>query len=134
MRHLGNLWKAVNVISSARELAIETRRFQWDVTMPCTFFLEAEHANIRLSYHDQLQVLAKVELQAGFGWQLATDQDEAGVYLVAKRKPLIGSMGRGKFGFTLPRGIHLSFKLKHCQLCFDNLHSALELPPFPLES
>ena len=112
MRHLGNFWNAINLISAARDLAVETRRFQWDVTIPNTFYLDVEHADIRLSWHDQLQVVAKLELQAGFGWQWTTDQDTAGVYIVAKRKPLIGSIGRGKLAFTLPHGVHISLKAR----------------------
>ncbi len=130
MRRLGNFWNAINLISAARDLAVETRRFQWDVSIPNTFYLDAEHADIRLSWHDGLQVLAKLELQAGFGWQWTTDQDVAGVYVVVKRKPLIGSIGRGKFAFTLPRGVHISLKLDHCQLCCDGLQTSLDLPPF----
>lgn len=134
MRHLSNLGKAARLLNAARELAVETQGFQWDVTAPNTLFLQAEQSDIRLAIHDQPQILAKVELRAGFGWQLTTDQDEAGVYVVAKRKPVIGSIGRGRFHFTLPRGLHISLKLEQCQLCFDDLTASLELPPCLLEA
>lgn len=133
MRHLGNIWKAARLFNAARELAVETQRFQWDVTEPNTFFLQAEQSDIGLVWHDQPQILAKIEMRAGFGWQLTTDQDGAGVYVVAKRKPVIGSIGRGKFHFYLPRGVHISLKLKQCQLCFDDLTASLDLPPFLIE-
>ena len=133
MRHLGNFWKAAQLLNSARDLALETQRFRWDVTTPGTLFLQAEQSDIRLGWHDQPQILAKVELRAGFGWQLTTDQDAAGVYIVALRKPVIGSIARGKFHFTLPRGVFISLKLKQCQLRFDDLTATLDLPPFPLE-
>ena len=107
----------MNLVNSARELAIETRRFQWKVTAPNTFFLQAEHADIRIGTTNRASISAKAELQVGIGWQLATDQDEAGVYIVARRKPVIGSIGRAKFTIALPPGIHLSLKLDHCQLC-----------------
>ncbi len=134
MRHLGNLWKAANLLNAARELAVETQGFQWDITTPNTLFVQAEQSNIRLALHDQPQILAKVELRSGFGWQMTTDQDDAGVYIVAKRKPVIGSIARGKFHFTLPRGVHISLKLTQCQLCFDDLTASLDLPPFLLEA
>ena len=75
-----------------------------------------------------------VLLRAGFGWQLTTDQDDAGVYVVAKRKPVIGSIARGKFHFTLPQGVYISLKLTQCQLCLDDLTASLDLPPFLLEA
>lgn len=131
MRYLANIWNAVKLVSSARDLAVETRRFEWTVSIPNTFFLQAEHCDINLSWHDNHNVIANLELQAGFGWQWTTDQDEAGVYIVARRKPLIGSIGRGKLDFALPQGIHLSLKLENCRLCFDKLDASLELPPFP---
>ena len=89
-----------------------------------------EHSDVRLAWHDQPRILAKVELRAGFGWQLTTDQDAAGVYLVAVRKPVIGSVGRGKFHLTLPRGVFISLKLTQCQLRFHDLTATLDLPPF----
>ncbi len=134
MRHAGKVWKAAQLLNSARELALETQRFQWDVRPPNTLFLQAEQSDIRLDLHDQPQILAKVELRARFGWRLNTDQDAAGVYVVALRKPVIGSIGRGRFHFTLPRGLHISLKLRQCQLCFNDLTASLDLPPFMLES
>ena len=134
MRHLGNFWKAAQLLNSARDLAVETQHLHWDVTTPSTLFLQAEQSDIRLAWHDQPQILAKVELRAGFGWQLTTDQDEAGVYVVAVRKAVIGSIARGKFHFSLPRGVYISLKLTQCQLCFDDLTASLDLPPFLLEA
>lgn len=133
MRHLGNFWKAAQLLNSARELAVETQRFHWDVTTPCTLFLQAEQSDIWLAQHDQPRILARVELRVGFGWRLTTDQDAAGVYVVALRKPVIGSIARGKFHFSLPPGVYVSLKLDQCQLCFDDLTASLDLPPFPLE-
>lgn len=134
MRYLGNITKAARLLNTARELAIETQRFRWDVAIPSTLFLQSEQSDIRLAFHDQPQILAEAELRAGFGWQLTTDQDSAGVYVVAVRKPVIGSIARGKFTFSCPRGIYLSLKLQHCRLCFDDLNASLDLPPFPLET
>ena len=133
MRHIGNIWAAVKLIGSARDLAVERRQLQWDVQPPGTFFLEAEQSDVSLIRQDQAQVRAVLELHAGFGWQLASDQDEAGVYLVAKRKAVIGSIARARIEVTLPRDIHISLDLRHCRLCLKDAHTALELPPPILE-
>lgn len=129
MRMLDNVWKALRIVGAARELAIEKRRFNWKVAAGTTFFLQAEYADIHLVAHDRLEVLAKVELQAGFGWQLATDQDEAGVYMIARRKTLIGSIGRARFEIKLPEQAHISLKLKDCKVCLAELNTALDLGP-----
>lgn len=134
MRHVGNIWKAARLLSSARDLAVETQRFHWDVRTPSTLFLQAEQSDIRLALHDQPQILARVELRVGFGWQLTTDQDSAGVYIVAVRKRVIGSIARAKFTIHCPRGIYLSLKLQNCRLCFDDMTASLDLPPFMSET
>lgn len=128
MQHLDNLWKAVNIVGSVRDLAVESKLYQWEVSAPMTFYLHVEYADITLKRRQQHTILAKVQLQAGFGWQVVTDQDEAGVYMVAKRKPVIGSIGRGKFEITLPENIHVTLKLEHAQLTLDNLNTTLDIP------
>lgn len=130
MRMLDSIWRALRIVGAAREMAIETRRFNWKVAAGTTFFLQAEYADIHLVSHDRPEVLAKVELQAGFGWQLATDQDEAGVYMIVRRKALIGSLGRAKFDIKLPEQAHISLKLDNCQVCLAELNTALDLAPF----
>ena len=130
---LDKAWKALKIVGAARELALETRHFSWDVAARTTFFLQAEHADIRLLTHQSDEIQAKIELQAGFGWQVATDQDEAGVYIIARRKPLIGTIGRGRLEITLPVHAHISLKLNGCQLSFAELNAAFDLPPFSLE-
>ena len=134
MRLLDNTLKALKLVGAARELAIETRRFNWNVAPGTTLYLQAEYADIRLVTHDRRELLAKVELQAGFGWQLLADQDEAGVYIIVRRKPLIGSISRCSFDIALPDDLHLSLQLEYCRLCLDELTSSLELPPLASES
>jgi hypothetical protein len=128
MQGLDSLWKAVNLVSSVRNLAVETKIYQWEITPPITFFLDVEYADVTLTRHELPMISAKIELQAGFGWQVATDQDDAGVYIIAKRKPLIGTMGRGNFYIALPHDIHVTLKLEHCQLTLDDLNTTLDFP------
>jgi hypothetical protein len=129
MQHLDSLWKAVTIVSSVRDLALESKTYHWDITPPITFYLHVEYADVILKRHDKPMISAKVELQAGFGWQVTTDQDDAGAYIVAKRKPLIGTMGHGKFDIILPHNIHVTLKLEHCQLTLDDLNTTLDIPP-----
>ena len=125
MQALRKAWQALEIIGAARDLAIDTRRFSWDAA-----YLQAEQADIRLTTHERGTILAKIELRASFGWQLVTDRDEAGVYIIARRKPLIGSVGRARFDITLPADLHVSLKLEHCQVCLVNVNAELDLPPF----
>ena len=128
------LWRALKWLGAARDLAVEKRRYQWDVQPPNTFFLDAEQADIHLKPHDEARILASIELRGGFAWQVATDQDEAGVYIIARRKSIVGSIGRGRFDVSLPRGLHISLKLENCRLRMDGLHGEVEFPPDVYES
>lgn len=129
MQNLENLWKAVNLVGSMRDLAIESKNYQWDVVPPLTFFLQVEHADVILKRHSTPVILARTEIQAGFGWQVVTDQDDAGVYIVGKRKPVIGTIGRAKFFITVPDSIHVTLKIDHCQLTLDDVSSTFDFPP-----
>ena len=71
MRMLDRTWKALKIVGATRELAIQTRRYKWEVAPGTTFFLQAEYADIRLLTHERQEIRAKLELQAGFG--LAAD-------------------------------------------------------------
>ncbi|MCY4464528.1 MAG: hypothetical protein OXE46_03220 [Chloroflexi bacterium] len=134
MAQLERLWRALKLLGAARDLAVEKRQYRWDIKPPNTFYLKAEHADIHLRPHDEARILTTIELRGGFGWQIATDQDEAGVYIIARRKPIVGSIGRGRFSVLLPPGIHISLKLEHCRLRMDNLNGGIEFPPDVYES
>lgn len=134
MAQLAGLRRALKLLGAARDLAVEKRRYQWDVEAPNTFFLNAEHADIHLKPHDEARAVATIELRGAFAWQVATDQDEAGVYIIVRRKAIVGSIGRGRFDVLLPRGIHISLKLENCRLCMDDLNGDIELPPDLYES
>ena len=129
-RMLDKAWQAFKLLGAARDIAIESRHFNWDVAPRATFFLQAEYADIRLVKRERQAIDLKVQLQAGFGWQLLTDHDDAGVYVIARRKAVIGRLSRGRFEIALPADAHVSLKLDHCQLCLAELNTALELPPF----
>lgn len=94
-----------------------------------TFYLEADYAEVKLSRAEGENLYLGVKLRASMSWKLATDRDEAGVYVFAKRKPLIGNIGRARFQVRVPRGAHISLQLKNCVLCLDDLVSNLDLPP-----
>lgn len=134
MQHLDNLWKAVNIVGNVRDMAIESKTYRWNIEPPITFYLHVEHADILIQRWESPIIDMKVKLQAGFGWRVATDQDEAGVYVVAKRKPFIGSMGRAKLTVTLPQNMYLTLKLEHCQLSLDNLNTTINIPPLSDEA
>ena len=134
MARFDKLRDALKLAGAARDLAVEKRRYSWDVTPPATFYLQAEHAEIRLSPHDKLRIDATIELRGGFAWQLATEKDDAGVYIVVRRKAVLGTLARLRIHAHLPPGLTISLKLHNCQLRLDDLHGELDFPPDLYES
>lgn len=131
MPQLQKLRSALDLLLSLRDLTSLSRSYQWQVQSPSTFYLEAEYAQVNLSRSEGNQLSVNVRLRAPMSWKLATEKDEAGVYVLIKRKPLIGNIGRARFHISVPRSVHISLQLRNCALCLDDLVGELDLPPEP---
>ena len=83
---------------------------------------------MRIARQDVPQIEVMSLLQAPFGWRVAAEQDDAGVYFVALRRPVIGSMAWASFLVTVPRDAHLALKLEHTRLCLEDVKGVMELP------
>ncbi len=127
-RHVQQLWKAIDLLGYARDLAYESTTYRWEVSRPNTFFLDAEYADVTLNRQETAQISATVRLRASFSWQLTTEQDDAGVYVVARRKAVIGNVGQARFVISVPTDIHVSLRLRHCRLSLEGFDGALDLP------
>ncbi len=129
MRKLNKLRGALDLVLSIRDLTIVSRNYQWEVRAPSSFYLEAEFAEVNLSRSEDNQLYVNVRLRASMSWKLTTERDEAGVYVVIRRKPLIGNIGRARFNVRVPRGVHISLQLENSLLCLNDLVRTLDLPP-----
>src|SRR5689334_14414230 len=74
----------------------------FDVVLPVTIFVRASHSSVTVQMKPGNQVRVTANLQAFFGWELVAEQDDAGIYIVAKRKPIMGSLSRAKFTLIVP--------------------------------
>lgn len=128
MRNMRHLRKAFDLVESVRDLAYESTTYQWEVDPPATFYFDAEFADVRLTRSDSRQIFATVKLRAAFGWKLVTEQDDAGVYFVARRRAVIGNVGHARFFITLPTDVHVSLRLQHCNVSIEDFSGELELP------
>lgn len=129
MQHLDTFWKVINAASTVRDLAIDSRQYQFIVAPPVTFYLDAEMAAVRVVRWQLPKVEVQMELQAGFGWRVETDQDDVGVYIVAKRRPVVGNLARADFAVFIPEDTHLVLKLAESALLLNNLTGTYEIPP-----
>jgi hypothetical protein len=129
VHHLNTLWKAVNAASVVTELARQSQTYHFAVNGPMTFYLRAEQATVRVIRWTQPRIEVEVQLQAAFGWRLATDQDEAGVYLVAKRRAVVGGLSRATFSIFAPHTTYLILKIEDGQIILEHVSGTFHVPP-----
>lgn len=133
MQQLDTLWKVISAAGTVRDLAQERKTYQFTVTPPTTLYMHTEHAVIHVRRWHSPKIEIRTVLDVRIGWRVQTDQDESGVYLVAKRRTVVGSMARGEFTVHVPYDTHLILKVEHGAILLDNVNATLQIPP-PVDS
>jgi hypothetical protein len=133
MQHLNTLWQAVNAASTVTDLARQSQTFHFNVQGSVTFYLQAEHAEVRVNRWYQPKIEVTAQLQVPFGWRLQTDQDEAGVYVVAKRRAVVGTLSSANFTLFVPHDTYLLLKIDDGSIVMEHVTGTLNLPPIHVE-
>ena len=133
MQHLNTLTELANAVSTVAEIARHTQTFRFNVSGATTLYMDVESAEVRVLRRADLlaesrQIEVTATLQAPFAWRVATDQDEAGVYVVARRRPVVGAVASGAFAVIVPPDAYLVLKLKDCRLSLEAISGTVELP------
>lgn len=138
MQNLNRLWQlagaAASVRDTVRDLTHQQRVDHFSlIRQPVTFYLQTEAASLTIIRWHEPRIELHTRLQASFGWRVATDQDEAGVYVVAKRRAVVGTLSGGlaaaTFVIRVPVDTYLILKLDDCELIQTHLSGTLHLPP-----
>lgn len=129
MQNLNTLWQVLNAANSVRELSTSTQTYRFGVTAATTFYLQAEGVAVEITRWAQPMIEVTMRLQAAFGWRVASDQDEAGVYVVARRRTLVGGLSGGSFEVFVPYNTYLILKLTDGRVQLENVNGTLNLPP-----
>jgi glutamate synthase domain-containing protein 1 len=133
MQHLNTLTQVANAASALAELTRKSTTYRFNVMADTTFYLDVSQAEVRLLRHPAAQIEVTMMLQAPFAWRVVTDQDEAGVYVVAKLRPVVGGLAGALFSVVVPDQAHLVLKLQRCRLCLEAVDSTLQIPPVSME-
>jgi hypothetical protein len=128
MQHLNTLTELVNAVSTVAELARASQTYRFNVGSATTFYLHAEQAEIRLQRHAAPQIEISAQLQAPFAWRIGSDQDDVGVYFVARRRPVVGAMAGAVLTVIVPDDCYLVLKLVSCRLSLDGINGTVEIP------
>jgi hypothetical protein len=101
--------------AAASQATSESFRQIFNVQLPCTVYVRAAHCTVdvrrQAAERERERVELHATLRAAFGWEFSTDQDDAGVYIVAKRKPVVGALADARFSLNVPTGAHLVLHL-----------------------
>ena len=81
------------------------------VEHPVTVFVRASRCRINIQYHELEQVELHARLYNAFGLRFVTEQDDAGVYVIVKRRRLLGWISRADFLLRVPHFANLAFNL-----------------------
>lgn len=134
MQKLNGLWQVVDAASTVRDIAQQTRVYHFNTgDQPITFYLQAESARVQVTRWQQPQVEVSVKLQAAFGWRIVTDQDEAGVYIAAKRRMVVGGLSSAVFEIIVPQQTYLVLKLDQSSVRLNDVNGTLYIPPLQAE-
>jgi hypothetical protein len=103
----------------------------FNVTLPVTVYVRASHCRVTIRREATRQVTLQADMYRAFGVELVAEQDDAGVYIVARRKPVVGRVSRADFTITVPPDSHLVFHLTPGDVVLHSIDGLLELPPTP---
>ncbi len=129
MERLNLLWQAVSVAGELRDIATERRTFVFNTLGATTFYLRAERASVQIMRWSLPRIEVRAIFRQAFGWQVATDQDTAGVYVVAHRRRLVGTASSALFEVAVPQETYLILKLQAGQVALEDVDGTLHLPP-----
>lgn len=129
MQKLATLWQIVNAAAQVAEMARSADTYRFGVTGAAAFYLHAAGADVRITRWMQPLIQVSARLNAPFAWRIETEQDDAGVYFVAQRRPVVGSLAGAVFHVSIPPPTHLILKLEGCRLTLEEVDGTLEFPP-----
>lgn len=129
MPAIDRLAQLLNTASDVSSVLRRKEHYRFRAAPDSAFYLDVSGVIVNLFRGDSPQVEVDVQLQVPFAWRLATDQDDAGIYVVAQRRPLVGNAiaaltpftGEAVFTIVLPRTMALILHLHDCRLTFEHL-------------
>lgn len=101
----------------------------FNVTPPVTVYVRGSQCRVTVRRETTTKVTLHADMYRKFGLDLAAEQDEAGVYIVARQKTVVGRLSRAHFTVTVPADTHLVFRLTPGDIIIQDINGMLELPP-----
>jgi hypothetical protein len=129
MQRLNTLWQIANTAAQIADLARSSQVYRFNVESSATFYLHTASAEVSVTRWAEPVIEVEAVLQAPFGWRVESDQDDAGVYFVARRRAVVGGIAGATFRVHVPETAYLVLKLDSVRLSLESVSGSIELPP-----
>ncbi len=121
--------KAFNAVRDLPGVARQRRVVAYEVTAPTTVYVRASHCRVSVQRSSERQVQIEGDLRQSFGWQWVTERDDAGVYVVLKRKPVVGALSYANLALVVPPDAYLVFHLTPGSVDLQDFNGRLSVAP-----
>jgi hypothetical protein len=128
MQKANRLLQVMQAASSVAEIVRERQTYQFGVVGEASLYLHLQGTEVRLFRWNRPLIEITAQLQLGPGWRIAHDQDEAGVYFVARRRRWSGGLASATFAVSMPETTHVMLRLERCQVWISDLSGSFDLP------
>lgn len=129
MDKLDTVMQVVSALRSIPDVARERRVVAYEVQGPVTVYVRATHCEVSVHRALDRQVQVEGDLRQAFGWDWVVDHDEAGVYVVLKRKPVVGALSTASLKLTVPPDAYLVFNLTPGRVMLADFDGRLSVAP-----
>jgi hypothetical protein len=99
----------------------------FNVTPPTTVYVRASHCRVTVRPTQDTKITLEAAIQRTFGVEFASDQDDAGVYIVVRRKPVVGTVARADLTLIVPPDTHLALHLTPGDVVFESVAGMINL-------
>lgn len=96
---------------------------------PLTVFVRATQCRVAVRFHPLDQVEIHARFYNAFGLRFVAEQDDAGVYIVVKRRRLVGWIASAEFLLYVPPYANLALHLTQGHLHLQDVNGMVRLPP-----
>ncbi|MCZ7542427.1 MAG: hypothetical protein M5R40_02300 [Anaerolineae bacterium] len=110
------------------QLTREVMAQQFEVSGPTTVYVKATGAQVSVRRRAGRHVSLEANLYVSAGLDVATQQDAAGIYIVALRKRLVGGLSRSDLRLTLPPDCDLIADLDNSNLHLNGMTGRVTIP------
>jgi hypothetical protein len=120
------------LVSAVRALPDLTKRRQvaaYEVHGPTTIYVRASFSQVTVRRSLEPRVQIECELRQAFGWEWTVERDEVGIYVVLKRRPVVGKLSTADLHLLVPTDAYLVFHLTPGSVQLADFNGRLAVEP-----